>query len=421
LSGSRVSRSECALQDARRQAADVSVEVPTLMRTQVAIIGAGPAGLLLSHLLHLQGIESVVLETRSRDYVEKRVRAGVLEHPTTELLRQVGLGERMDREGLVHHGISLRFDGADHRIGFDDLLGRSITVYGQQEVVKDLIAARLRDGGELCFEVRDTAVHDLESERPRVTYTDAEGVSRELVCDVVAGCDGFHGISRPSIPAELLTGYEHVYPFAWLGILAKAAPMRDELVYTRSERGFALYSMRSPEITRLYLQVDPDTDLAEWPDDRIWAELHARMAIDGGERINEGPLLEKSVTPMRSFVAAPMRHGRLFLAGDAAHIVPPTGAKGMNLAVADVKLLAEAFTALLKDNRSKPVEFYSDTALRRVWRAEHFSWFMTSMLHLDPAADAFQRQLQLSQLRYTASSTAAATSLAENYVGLPFG
>ncbi|WP_116041862.1 4-hydroxybenzoate 3-monooxygenase [Amycolatopsis palatopharyngis] len=390
------------------------------MRTQVAIIGAGPAGLLLSHLLHLRGIESVVLETRSREYVEKRVRAGVLEYPTTELLREAGLGERMDREGLVHHGISLRFDGADHRIGFDDLLGRSITVYGQQEVVKDLIAARMRDGGELRFDVSDTAVHDVESDRPRVTYTDADGVARELTCDVIAGCDGFHGISRPSIPGTVLTGHEHVYPFAWLGILAKAAPVRDELVYTRSERGFTLYSMRSPEITRLYLQVDPDTDLAEWPDDRIWAELHARMAIDGGERVNEGPLLEKSVTPMRSFVASPMRHGRLFLAGDAAHIVPPTGAKGMNLAIADVKLLAEAFTALLKDKRSELVESYSDTALRRVWRAEHFSWFMTSMLHLDPAADEFQRQLQLSQLRYTASSTAAATSLAENYVGLPF-
>jgi p-hydroxybenzoate 3-monooxygenase len=390
------------------------------VRTQVGIIGAGPAGLLLSHLLHLQGVDSVVLEARSREYVEKRVRAGVLEHPTTELLREAGLGERMDREGLVHSGISLRFDGADHRIAFDELVGKTITVYGQQEVVKDLIAARVRDQGQILFEVSDTTVHDVTSDRPRITFTDAEGQAQELVCDVIAGCDGFHGIARGAIPAEVATSYDRVYPFAWLGILAKAAPVHEELIYTHHERGFALYSMRSPDVTRLYLQVAPEENVADWSDERIWDELHIRLALDGRSGISQGPVLEKGITAMRSFVSTPMRHGRLFLAGDAAHIVPPTGAKGMNLAIADVKLLAEALTALLQDKDSRPAESYSDIALRRVWRAEHFSWFMTSMLHRFTDSDPFQQQLQLSQLRYTASSTAAATSLAENYVGLPF-
>ncbi|GAB3499747.1 4-hydroxybenzoate 3-monooxygenase [Amycolatopsis cihanbeyliensis] len=390
------------------------------MRTQVGIIGAGPAGLLLSHLLHLRGIDSVVLEARSRDYVERRVRAGVLEHPTAELLREVGLGARMDLEGMVHHGISLRFDGADHRIGFDELLGRSITVYGQQEVVKDLIAARLEAGGELLFEVSEVAVHGLTSDRPAITFTDAEGRPRELACAVIAGCDGFHGVSRQAIPETALTVHEHEYPFAWLGILAEAPPVREELIYTHHERGFALYSMRSPELTRLYLQVDPDEEIESWPDDRIWTELHARLALGGESGLHEGPLREKGISTMRSFVASPLRYGRLFLAGDAAHIVPPTGAKGMNLAVGDVHLLARALERLLLHNESDLVESYSDTALRRVWRAEHFSWFMTSMLHRFPGNDPFQRQLQLAQLRYTAESTAAATSLAENYVGLPF-
>jgi p-hydroxybenzoate 3-monooxygenase len=387
------------------------------MRTQVGIIGAGPAGLLLSHLLHLDGIESVVLEERGEDYVKRRVRAGVLENTTTDLLREVGLGERMDREGLVHGGISLRFDGADHRIDFEDLVGRKVTVYGQQEVVKDLIAARRRDDGRLLFDVSDTAVHDVDTDRPRITFRDADGRSRELVCDVIAGCDGFHGVSRQSVPHE---AYDHTYPFAWLGILAKAAPTREELAYTHHERGFALYSMRSPEITRLYLQVAPDEDLAEWPDDRVWAELHTRMAVDGQSPVLEGPVLDKGITAMRSFVATPLRHGRLFLAGDAAHIVPPTGAKGMNLAVADVRLLAMALTQLLRRNDSRLAESYSDTALRRVWRAEAFSWTMTSLLHVMPDADPFQRQVQLAQLRYTAGSRAAMTSLAENYVGLPW-
>ncbi|HEX3788814.1 MAG TPA: 4-hydroxybenzoate 3-monooxygenase [Pseudonocardiaceae bacterium] len=391
------------------------------MRTQVGIVGAGPAGLLLSHLLHLRGIDSVVLETRSRDYLEHRVRAGVLEHPTTELLREVGLGQRLDREGLVHAGISLRFDNADHRIAFDELVGKTITVYGQQEVVKDLIAARVATGGQLEFEVADVAVHDLIADQPRITYTDAAGTARELRCDVIAGCDGFHGITRPSIPAGVLTEYHYEYPFGWLGILAKAAPVHEELVYSHHERGFALYSMRSPEVTRLYLQVRPDEDVAQWSDARVWDELHTRLAVAGGFPLNEGPVLDKGITAMRSFVASSLRYGRLFLAGDSAHIVPATGAKGMNLAIADVRLLTDALVALLRENRTDLVDAYSDTALRRVWRAEHFSWFMTTMLHRFADQQPFEHQLQLSQLRYTATSVAAGTSLAENYVGLPFG
>jgi len=382
------------------------------MRTQVGIVGAGPAGLLLSHLLARAGIDSVVLEARSREYVQQRVRAGVLEHPTVELLRAAGAGARMDAEGLPHHGISLRFDGGDHRIDFADLTGRGIVVYGQQEVVKDLIAARERDGGELRFDVSDVHVDGLDAD-PVITFTEA-GERRELRCDVVAGCDGFHGVTRGLYaPAA----FDRTYPFAWLGILAKAAPTQDELVYARHDRGFALYSMRSPEITRLYLQVPPDTDASSWSDARIWDELRVRL----GTAINEGPLIEKSVTGMRSFVAEPMRHGKLFLAGDAAHIVPPTGAKGMNLAIADVRVLAEALETYLTRADATGIDAYSDTCLRRVWRAEHFSWWMTSMLHVFPDDDPFQSRLQTSQLRYTVSSRAAATSLAENYVGLDHG
>lgn len=389
------------------------------MRTQVAIVGAGPAGLLLSHLLAQDGIDSVVLETRSRAYVERRVRAGVLEQPSVELLRAVGLGERMDREGLPHEGISLRFDGADHRIDFAELTGRTITVYGQQEVVKDLIAARLAAGGDLRFEVTDVALHDLDSDRPRVTFRDADGVARELRCDAIAGCDGFHGVSRGSVPPGVLTAYEQTYPFAWLGVLAEAPPSHHELIYTYHERGFALHSMRSPKITRLYLQVDPDERIENWPDERIWEELHTRLAVDGFA-LAEGPVLEKSITGMRSFVVEPMRYGRLFLAGDAAHIVPPTGAKGMNLAIADVLRLSRALAAWLRDGRAELIDRYGQDCLRRVWRAQHFSWWMTSMLHRFPGDSVFQQQLQLAQLRYTVSSRAAATSLAENYVGLPF-
>ena len=388
------------------------------VRTQVGIIGAGPAGLLLGHLLHRRGIDAVVLENRSRAYVEQRVRAGVLEQPTVELLRAEDVAHRLDREGLVHHGISLRFDGADHRIAFEELVGRSITVYGQQEVVKDLIAARLDLGAPLEFEVSDVAVHDLTGQ-PRITYTAADGTPQALECAIVAGCDGFHGISRDAIPAEARTVYERSYPFAWLGILAQAPPSHEELIYCYHERGFALHSMRSPTITRMYLQVPPDEDIANWSDDRIWDELQRRLAADGFT-LTEGPILEKSVTGMRSFVVEPMRYGRLFLAGDAAHIVPPTGAKGMNLAIADVRRLAVAIEASLAGGRDELLDAYSDACLRRVWRAEHFSWWMTSMLHQLPHDDAFGQRLQLSQLRYTTSSRPAATSLAENYVGLPY-
>jgi p-hydroxybenzoate 3-monooxygenase len=345
----------------------------------------------------------------------------VLEHPTTELLREVGLGERMDREGLPHHGLSLRFDGEDHRIALTELTGRTITVYGQQEVVKDLIAARLAAGGQVLFETPAIAVPGVEGDQPAIVYRDPSGGQQELQCDFVAGCDGFHGISRTAIPGSALTWYERVYPFAWLGILARTAPSHDELIYTYTPHGFALHSMRSPQVTRLYLQVAPEEQVSQWPDERVWAELEARLSTSAGFSLNEGPLLEKGITPMRSFVVEPMRHGRLFLAGDAAHIVPPTGAKGMNLAVADVRVLARALTAYFQDGRTDLLDAYSQTCLRRVWRAEHFSWWMTSMLHRFPDDDEFQQRLQLSQLRYTVSSVAAATSLAENYVGLPFG
>ena len=390
-------------------------------RTQVAIIGAGPAGLVLGHLLGRCGVECVVLEARSRDRVEHRLRAGVLEHPTVRLLCDTGVGDRLRREGLEHGGISLRFDRADHRIDFTALTGRSITVYGQQELVKDLIAARLAAGGEILFGVEGVRLSGLDTGEPEVAFTDGDGAERVLRAAVVAGCDGFHGVCRPAIPATALRTFERDYPFAWLGILAKAAPAQREVTYAHSDRGFALASMRSPEVTRLYLQVAPDEAVDAWPDDRIWAELNARLAVDGGAVVNEGPILERGLTAMRSFVVEPMRYGRLFLAGDAAHIVPPTGAKGMNLAVADVAVLAEGLERFFATGRSDLLDGYSDRCLRRVWRAEHFSWWMTSMLHLAPGADPFERRLQLSQLRYVTESTAAATSLAENYVGLPYG
>ena len=389
------------------------------VRTQAGIVGAGPAGLLLSHLLRLEGVESVVLEARSREHVEHRVRAGVLEQGSVDLLVAAGLGERLKREGLRHHGIELRFGGRGHRIDFEALTeGKSITVYGQQEVVKDLIAASLRAGGEILFDVSDVSVHDCDSAAPRVRFRHGS-VQHELQCDVVAGCDGFHGICRASIQRGVLETFERAYPFAWLGILAAAPPSHDELIYAYHERGFALFSMRSPEVTRLYLQVAPDENIDAWSDARIWRELHTRLETDDGWTLNEGPVLEKSITPMRSYVVEPMQYGRVFLAGDAAHIVPPTGAKGMNLAVADVRILARALTAFFKFGRDDLLEQYSTTCLARVWRAEHFSWWMMSMLHRFPDGDTFRRKLQRAQLDYVVSSRAAATSLAENYVGLP--
>jgi p-hydroxybenzoate 3-monooxygenase len=386
-------------------------------RTQVGIVGAGPAGLTLARLLELEGIESVVLENRSRDYVEHRIRAGVLEQRTADLLVDAGVGERLQREGIVHHGIELQFDGERHRIPLNELAGgRTIVIYGQTEVVRDLIAARLESGLPLLFEVDGVSVHDLDSTAPRVRFR-YEGEERELACDVIAGCDGFHGVSRPSIPTGVLSVFSREYPFGWLGVLAQVAPSSDELVYAHHEHGFALLSLRSRELSRLYLQCKPDEDLVGWPDERIWAELQVRLGVDGWT-LAEGPILEKGVTGMRSFVVEPMQHGRLFLAGDAAHIVPPTGAKGLNLAIADVRLLAEALVSWYRTGSDALLDAYSANCLRRVWRAEHFSWWMTSMLHRPPGGDPFDLKLQLAQLRYVTSSQSAAASLAENYVGL---
>ena len=413
------------------------------MRTQVGIVGAGPAGLLLSHLLHLEGVDSVVLEARSRAYVEQRVRAGVLEQGTVELLEAAGVAERLRREGMVHHGIELRSSGRRHRVPLTDLTGRSITIYGQQEVVKDLIQTRLEAGGQILFEVEDVRLEGIDGDQPVIRFrtapqaeapsgdqdlTDgpgqagdrdhAGGRDQELVCDVVAGCDGFHGVCRDAVPRGAREVFERAYPFAWLGVLAAVAPSSEEIVYASSDRGFALHSMRSPELTRLYLQVDPDDRIERWPDGRIWEELQARLATDDGWSLDEGPILDKGVTGMRSFVVEPMRYGRLFLAGDAAHIVPPTGAKGMNLAVADVKVLAEALAAWYRAGATEPLEGWSATCLRRVWRAQDFSTWMTGLLHRAPGDDVFQRRLQQARLDYLATSEAAARSLAENYVGL---
>jgi p-hydroxybenzoate 3-monooxygenase len=389
------------------------------MRTQVGIVGAGPAGLALSHLLHLEGIESVVLEARSREYVEHRVRAGVLEHGTVDLLTETGLGDRLRREGLVHHGIELRFGGQGHRIDLSDLTGgKAITIYGQQEVVKDLIAARLADGGDIRFEISDVRLDGLTADRPTIAFTH-DGEAQALECDIVAGCDGFHGVSRHAIPDGVLTEYDRTYPFAWLGILAEAPPSSEELIYTHHDRGFALCSLRSPKISRLYLQVPPDEELDGWPDERIWEELRTRTATDDGFTLNEGPVIERLVAPLRSWVVEPMQYGRLFLAGDAAHIVPATGAKGLNLAVADIVALSRALVRFYNDGDTSGLDAYSETCLRRVWRVQHFSWWMTSMLHRFDPADRYTHRLQLAQLQYVTSSTAAATTLAENYVGLP--
>jgi p-hydroxybenzoate 3-monooxygenase len=388
------------------------------MRTQVGIVGAGPAGLLLSHLLHLQGVESLVLETRSRQYVEERVRAGVLEQGTVDILKEAGVGARMMRQGLMHHGIELQFARQRHRVDFQELTGgKGVMVYAQHEVVKDLVEARLAVQGQLYYELEDVRVSEFDGSKPKIHFR-KDGTAQELSCDFIAGCDGFHGICRPSIPAGILNVFERVYPFAWLGILAQAPPSSKELIYAYHERGFALLSMRSPEISRLYLQCPPEEDIADWPDEKIWQELQIRLGMDGW-KLTEGSVLQKGITGMRSFVVEPMRFGSLFLAGDSAHIVPPTGAKGLNLAAADIRILARALAEYYSSGKTHLLDAYSETCLRRVWKVQRFSWWMTSMLHRFADDNPFDQRRQLAELDYVTSSRAASISLAENYVGLP--
>jgi p-hydroxybenzoate 3-monooxygenase len=386
------------------------------MRTQVAIIGAGPAGLLLSHLLHLHGIESVVLESRSKDEIESTIRAGVLEQGTMDILNETGVGERMRAEGAEHHGFELAFDGRRHRIDLKELTGKSITVYAQHEVIKDLVAARVDAGAQMLFGVRDVAVHGVETEHPSVSFTHG-GEEYRLEADFIAGCDGFHGVSRPAMPSVGRNDYQRVYPFGWFGILVEAPPSSPELIYARHERGFALVSTRSPVVQRMYFQCDPADKVENWSDDRIWAELHARVESRDGWRLTEGKIFQKNIVGMRSFVSTPMQSGRLFLAGDAAHIVPPTGAKGMNLAVSDVRILAAGLDQFYRQGKAERLERYTGDALKRVWRAEYFSWWMTSMLHTFADASPFQREVQRAELENVVSSRALATALAENYVG----
>jgi p-hydroxybenzoate 3-monooxygenase len=391
------------------------------MHTTVGIIGGGPAGLLLARLLHTSGIDCVVLESRDRAYVEHRQRAGILEQSTVDVLRSCGAGERLDREGLLHDGIELRWDRKAHRIDFPSLTGgRRVWVYAQTEVCKDLIALQLKEGPPLRFEARVRAVEGADTDRPVIRYTH-DGQDKTLTCDYVVGCDGFHGVARDAVPESIRKTYERVYPYSWFGILADVPPSSDELVYAHSPRGFALLSMRSASVSRLYLQVPNGTDPADWSDERIWEELDARFAIDGDWTLERGPITSKGVLPMRSFVSEPMSYGRVFLAGDAAHIVPPTGAKGLNLAAADVIVLGRAFAHLKDTGSAELLDAYSDTCLKRVWRAEHFSYFMTSTLHTDPDQSAFETRLQISQLDRIASSPHAAAELAENYAGLHIG
>jgi len=387
------------------------------MRTQVGIVGAGPAGLMLAHLLAREGIDSVVVEDRPRAYIEARIRAGVIENWAADLFAETGVGARMRREGLVHAGIEIALNGERRRIDFKRLTGRGIMVYGQHEVVKDLIEARLAVGGPIEFEISDTSVHDFDGKAPKIRYK-KNGAAQEIVCDFIAGCDGFHGICRPSLNGRL-TEYDRIYPFGWLGILSQSPPPSHELIYSYTERGFGLYSMRSASVSRLYLQCAPDEDLAKWPDDKVWKELKARLGPGGERLLQEGQVLEKSVTAMRSFVVEPMQAGRLFLAGDAAHIVPPTGAKGMNLAIADVLFFSRALAEFYRTGKTAPLEGYTQKCLARVWKAQRFSWWMTSMLHLNSADSPFDRKRQFAELDYVTSSEAAQKSLAENYVGLP--
>lgn len=396
------------------------VERTHLVRTRVAIIGAGPAGLLLSHLLGLEGIDSVLIERQSADYVQSRIRAGILESPTVDLLTKAGLGDRMSREAIEHRGIYLQWPGERHHIDFVDLVGRSVSVYGQTEVTKDLMRARESAGRPAFYEATDVLPHDIDTDKPHVTFVDSEGTPQRVDAEIIAGCDGYHGPSRQAIPSSVKQTWERTYPFSWLGVLADVAPSTDDLIYSWNPDGFAMHSMRSHQVSRFYLQVSPDEDIGEWSDDRIWEALSTRLGAGKPDwTLQTGPVLEKSVLPMRSSVIAPMRHGRLFLAGDAAHIVPPTGAKGLNLALADVALLTRALTAWLRDGQQDLADTYSETALRRVWRCTHFSWWMTMMLH--HRDDEFDAQLQLSQLRRTVTSQAAAAELADNYAGVPIG
>src|SRR5712691_946920 len=387
------------------------------MRTQVGIVGAGPAGLMLSHLLHLEGIESVILESRGRDYIESRIRAGLIEQWASDLLTETGVGERMQREAMFHNGVYFAFGGALHYIDFRELVGQGVTIYGQQEVIKDLVARRLSDGGTILFDAVDVSVHDFAGDMPKIRFRHG-GRSEELACDFIGGCDGFHGICRPSVPASALTTHDREYPFGWVGILSQSPPPEHELIYAYHERGFALYTMRSPTLARLYIQCAPDEDIENWPDARIWQELHTRLA--GARTLAEGSILQKGITAMRSFVAEPMRHGRLFLAGDAAHIVPPTGAKGLNLAVSDVFYLSRALTEAYRSGRMHYLDRYSEMALRRVWSSARVSWWLTMLLHRFPDETPFEQQMRLNQFDYLHASEHAQASLAGQYVGLPF-
>ena len=387
------------------------------MRTQVAIIGAGPAGLMLGHLLTREGIDNVVVERQSPDYVLGRIRAGVLEGGTVELLDGAGAGARMRSEGLPHGGFELCFDGERHRIDLRELTGRSVMVYGQTEVTRDLMALRAESGASSFYNARDAALHDIEGDRPRVSFT-RDGQREELECDFIAGCDGFHGVCRASMPAEAMRVYERIYPFGWLGILVDKPPVADELIYAHHERGFALCSMRSARRSRYYVQCRTDEDIADWPDARFYDELRRRVG-SGADCLETGPSIEKSIAPLRSFVAEPLRHGALFLAGDAAHIVPPTGAKGLNLAMSDVRCLWEAFAAFYREGTRAGIDGYSARVLARIWKTERFSWWMTSLLHAFPDQDSFTRRVQRAEFDYLRGSQAAQVSLAENYVGLP--
>jgi p-hydroxybenzoate 3-monooxygenase len=386
------------------------------MRTQVGIIGAGPAGLMLSHLLHLRGIESVIIESRTREAIEATIRAGVLEQSTVDLMTETGVGERLKREGFIHQGFELRFSGRSHRINLYELTsGRVITVYAQHEVLKDLIKARIDAGGQILFGLRATGVEGAQSDNPVIRFAQ-DGEEQKLVCDFVAGCDGSYGIARAAIPETVRTDYLRLYPLGWFGILAEAPPSSDELIYSNHERGFVLVSTRSHRVQRMYFQCDPSDSVENWSHAQIWDELQTRMA---GFPLNEGEIFQKGIIPLRSFVCEPMQYGRLFLAGDAAHTVPPTGAKGLNLAVADVHVLARAIGAYYASHGTDLLDAYSATALRRVWRAQHFSYWMTSMLHRFPDASEFDHKRQLAELDVVTSSPAAQTVLAQNYVGLP--